>query len=207
MCVNFSFIGYQAYALLSYAMAGSLVAFLIFNHHPARIFMGDSGSLMIGLVNSILVIKFINIASDASVVVPIQSAAAVGISILIIPLLDTLRVFGIRILNGRSPFTPDRNHIHHMLLGKGLGHAAVTLICVGVNIAFVALAYALRSLGSTTLLMIMVAIAFGGIGLLYYTTPRRKNVLVAKRNPELKEIKTTSKVVTLAQEAVSADHN
>lgn len=203
----FFMIGYQAYALLSYAMAGSLVAFLIFNHHPARIFMGDSGSLMIGLVNSILVIKFINIASDASVVVPIQSAAAVGISILIIPLLDTLRVFGIRILNGRSPFTPDRNHIHHMLLGKGLGHAAVTLICVGVNIAFVALAYALRSLGSTTLLMIMVAIAFGGIGLLYYTTPRRKNVLVAKRNPELKEIKTTSKVVTLAQEAVSADHN
>ena len=179
----FFMIGYQAYALLSYAMAGSLVAFLIFNHHPARIFMGDSGSLMIGLVNSILVIKFINIASDASVVVPIQSAAAVGISILIIPLLDTLRVFGIRILNGRSPFTPDRNHIHHMLLGKGLGHAAVTLICVGVNIAFVALAYALRSLGSTTLLMIMVAIAFGGIGLLYYTTPRRKNVLWRSATP------------------------
>ena len=83
----------------------------------------------------------------------------------------------------------------------------VSLICVGANIAFVALAYALRSLGSTTLLMIMVAIALGSVGLLYYSTPRRKNVLVAKRSPDLKEIKTTSKVVTLAQEAVSADHN
>src|SRR5690606_20623805 len=115
--------GYQAYALLAYSLCGSLVAFLIFNHHPAKIFMGDSGSLMIGLINSILVIKFINVASDSSVVVPIASAAAVGISILIVPLVDTLRVFGIRIFKGRSPFSPDRNHIHHMLLSKGLSHA------------------------------------------------------------------------------------
>src|ERR1044071_10457086 len=54
----------QAYALLAYSMAGSLMAFMIINHHPAKIFMGDSGSLMIGLVNSILVIKFINVASS-----------------------------------------------------------------------------------------------------------------------------------------------
>jgi UDP-N-acetylmuramyl pentapeptide phosphotransferase/UDP-N-acetylglucosamine-1-phosphate transferase len=203
----FYMIDYQAYALLAYSLAGSLVAFLIFNHHPARIFMGDSGSLMIGLINSILVIKFINVASDASVVVPIQSAAAVGISILIIPLLDTLRVFGIRILNGRSPFTPDRNHIHHMLLSKGLGHAAVTLVCVAANIAFVVMAYAGRSLGSTLLLVILTALAFSGIGFLYYTTPRRKSVLVASRHGELKEVKTTSKVVTLTQEAATADRN
>lgn len=203
----FYMIDYQAYALLAYSLAGSLVAFLIFNHHPARIFMGDSGSLMIGLINSILVIKFINVASDASVVVPIQSAAAVGISILIIPLLDTLRVFGIRILNGRSPFTPDRNHIHHLLLSKGLGHAAVTLVCVAANIAFVVMAYAGRSLGSTLLLVILTALAFSGIGFLYYTTPRRKSVLVASRHGELKEVKTTSKVVTLTQEAATADRN
>lgn len=203
----FFMIGYEAYALLAYSLAGSLIAFLIFNHHPAKIFMGDSGSLMIGLINAILVIKFINVASDASVVVPIQSAAAVGVSILIIPLLDTLRVFGIRMFNGRSPFTPDRNHIHHLLLSKGLSHAAITLVCVSANIGFVVLAYAGRALGSTYLLMIMTAIAFSGIGLLYYTTPRRRNVLVARRMSELKEVKTTSKVVTLTQEAITADRN
>ena len=190
---------------MAYSLAGSLVAFLIFNHHPAKIFMGDSGSLMIGLVNAILVIKFINVASDASVVVPIQSAAAVGISILMIPLLDTLRVFGIRIFNGRSPFSPDRNHIHHLLLSKGLGHAAITLVCVGVNIGFVVLAYAGRSLGSTYLLLILTTLAFAGIGLLYYTTPQRKRLLVARPVSELKEVKTTSKVVTLTQEAVTAE--
>ncbi|MBL0335502.1 MAG: undecaprenyl/decaprenyl-phosphate alpha-N-acetylglucosaminyl 1-phosphate transferase [Chitinophagaceae bacterium] len=75
----------QAYALLSFAMAGSLVAFMIFNHHPARIFMGDSGSLMIGLINSILVIKFINVAHDPLVAIPIPSAVAVGFAVLIVP--------------------------------------------------------------------------------------------------------------------------
>src|SRR6185436_11193975 len=73
----FFVIGQQAYALLAFSVAGSLVAFLIFNHQPARIFMGDSGSLMIGLVNSILVIKFINVANAPLVAVTIQSAVAV----------------------------------------------------------------------------------------------------------------------------------
>ena len=60
----FFIVDLQAYALIAFSMAGSLVAFMIFNHHPAKIFMGDSGSLMIGLINSILVIKFINVSND-----------------------------------------------------------------------------------------------------------------------------------------------
>ncbi len=202
----FFMINYQAYALLAYALAGSLVAFLIFNHHPAKIFMGDSGSLMIGLINAILVIKFINVASDPSVLVPISSAAAIGFAILIIPLLDTLRVFSIRIVNGRSPFTPDRNHIHHLLLSRGLSHAAVTLVCVALNIAFVALAYAGRFMGSTYLLLIMLTLAFTGFASLYYRKPKR-TLIVAKRVNENGELKTTSKVVTLTQETATADHN
>src|SRR5258708_36088323 len=66
-------IAQQAYALLAFSMAGSLVAFMIFNHHPAKIFMGDSGSLMIGLVNAILVIKFINVANSPVAALPIPS--------------------------------------------------------------------------------------------------------------------------------------
>lgn len=196
----------QAYALLSFAMAGSLVAFLIFNHHPAKIFMGDSGSLMIGLVNSILVIKFINVAGLPSVAVPIESAVAVGFAILIVPLLDTLRVFGIRIFNGRSPFTPDRNHVHHLLLDRGMGHAAITFTCVGINVFFIVLAYLGRSLGPTYLLLIMLVLAFSGLGILYYYKPRRPMV-IAKRMNGATELKTTSKVVTLTQEASIADKN
>ena len=192
-------IGYDAYALLAFALTGSLVAFLIFNHHPAKIFMGDSGSLMIGLVNAILVIKFINVASSPSVAFPIESAVAIGFSILIVPLLDTLRVFAIRIFNGRSPFTPDRNHVHHLLLGWGLGHAAVTITCVLINIAFVTMAYFSRSLGPTYLLLIMLSLSFAGLGLLYYRKPLR-TMVIAKRMDGTAELKTPSKVVNLTTE-------
>lgn len=197
----------QAYALLAFAMAGSLVAFLIFNHHPAKIFMGDSGSLMIGLVNSILVIKFITVADSPAVLIPVDSAAAVGISILIVPLLDTLRVFAIRIVNGRSPFTPDRNHIHHLLLDRGLGHAAVTLTCVSINLFFVAFAYLGRSIGPTYLVLIMLVLSSSGLGLLYYRRKPRRRMVIAKSINGTTELKTTSKVVTLTHEASVADKN
>ncbi|MGN6294886.1 MAG: MraY family glycosyltransferase [Chitinophagaceae bacterium] len=196
-------IGFQAYALLAFALAGSLVAFLIFNHPPAKIFMGDSGSLMIGLINAIMVIKFINVASDPSVAVPLSSSVAIGVAILIIPLLDTLRVFAIRIFNGRSPFTPDRNHIHHLLLSRGLSHAGVTLTCVSANIAFIVLAYTCRSLGSTYLLLLMLTLAFAIFGLLYYTRSAGSTLVVARNNAEPKP---TSKVVTFNTETATAEH-
>lgn len=193
----------QAYALLSFSMAGSLAAFMIFNHHPAKIFMGDSGSLMIGLINSILVIKFINVAHDDSIAIPITSSVAIGFSILIVPLLDTLRVFSIRIINGRSPFTPDRNHVHHLLLDRGLSHAAVTFTCVGINVGFILLAWFGRSLGTTLLLSVMLVLAFSGLGFLYYYR-RRRIMVIAKRRNGAAELKLTTKVVTLTKEAQNA---
>jgi UDP-N-acetylmuramyl pentapeptide phosphotransferase/UDP-N-acetylglucosamine-1-phosphate transferase len=205
--IYFFAINQQAYALLAFSMAGSLVAFMIFNHHPAKIFMGDSGSLMVGLVNAILVIKFISVANSPLVAFQIPSAAAIGFSILIVPLFDTLRVFSIRIINGRSPFTPDRNHVHHLLLEKGLGHAAVTFTCVSVNIGFIILAWLGKSLGPNYLLFIMLVIAFSGMGLLYYRRTTRRTMVIAKRMDGATELKTTSKVVTLTQEAAVADKN
>lgn len=200
-------IEYQAYALLAFAMGGALVAFMIFNHHPAKIFMGDSGSLMIGLINAILVIKFINVGNAPFVAIQIPAAVAIGFSILIVPLLDTLRVFSIRIVNGRSPFTPDRNHVHHLLLDNGLSHAAVTFTCVGINVFFIMLAWFSRSLGPNYLLLILLTVAFSGIGLLYYNKNRRKMV-VAKRLDGATELKRASKVVTLTKETKQvADNN
>lgn len=194
----------QAYALLSFSMAGSLIAFMIFNNHPAKIFMGDSGSLMIGLVNAILVIKFINVAHDPSVAIPITSSVAIGFAILIVPLLDTLRVFSVRIINGKSPFTPDRNHVHHLLLERGLGHAAVTFTCVSINVGFILLAWFGRSLGTTLLLSIMLVLAFSGLGVLYYYR-RRRFMVISKRVDGATELKTTSKVVTLTKEIQTAE--
>lgn len=204
--IYFFVIDHQAYALLAFSMAGSLIAFMIFNHHPAKIFMGDSGSLMIGLVNSILVIKFINVASTPFVTVPVASAVAIGFAILIVPLLDTLRVFSIRILNGRSPFTPDRNHVHHLLLDRGLSHAAVTLACVTINIAFILLAWLGKGLGPNYLLLSLLVVSFTGLGILYKGRTRR-TMVVAKRSDGVAELKAASKVVSLKQESKTADLN
>src|SRR5947207_2847179 len=156
-----------AYSLFAFSLSGSLLAFLIFNHHPAKIFMGDSGSLMIGLVNSILVIKFIIVADSPAITLPIESSVVMGFAILIIPLLDTLRVFSIRIFKGSSPFTPDRNHVHHLLLERGFRHPGVTFLCVMLNLLFIAVAYFGRSLGPTYLLLLILSVAFGGLGVLF----------------------------------------
>ena len=198
--IYFFAVDYQAYALLAFSMAASLAAFMIFNHHPAKIFMGDSGSLMIGLINAILVIKFINVANEPFVTVAVPSAVAVGFAILIVPLLDTLRVFSIRIINGRSPFTPDRNHVHHLLLDRGLSHSAVTFTCVAINIGFILLAWLGQSMGPNYLMLILLTLSFSGLGLLYYRKSRRRSMVVAKQENGTTRLKTASKVVALTKE-------
>ncbi len=172
-----------AYALLALGMAGSLIAFLIFNHQPAKIFMGDSGSLLLGLINAILVVKFISVADSSEVIYKVNSAVAVGFSILIVPLFDTLRVFTIRIFSGRSPFTPDRNHVHHLLLDLNMSHSLVTIICVGINLVFIAMAYYGSVWGSTETIFAMLILAFSGIGILYY----RKSKLTANAKNAVEE--------------------
>ena len=192
-------IGVVSYAALSFSLAGSLAAFLIFNFQPAKIFMGDTGSLLIGLISAILVIKFIDV-STSNLNFPIQASPAIGFAIFMIPLLDTLRVFGIRIIHRRSPFSPDRNHVHHLLLDKNFTHKQITLILVGINLLFIALAYFGRSLGSTWLIISIFALFFAGIGLLYYTRPKQR-LFVAKTSANDTKLTGSSKIL-LTQEAI-----
>ncbi|GAB3412912.1 MraY family glycosyltransferase [Niabella aquatica] len=190
--------GLTSYAILSFSLSAALLAFLIFNFHPAKIFMGDCGSLLIGLILSVLVLKFINTASSPSAVLPVASAAVIGISLLLIPLVDTIRVFSIRILKGRSPFSPDRNHIHHILLDKGFSHSGITLICVSANIAIIAAVYFARKLDSTFLLITVFGFSFITIGTLYSTLSRRKLVVQRQIISHLQAKKATSKVIDLS---------
>lgn len=201
--------GLPVYAMLSFAMAGSLMAFLCFNFNPAKIFMGDSGSLLLGLLNAILVIKFITVAEAPGALVHVASAVAIGFSILIVPLLDTLRVFSIRIFRGRSPFSPDRNHIHHLLLDRGLTHKQVTLSCVGLNLSFIAMAYFGRFLGPTILIFMMIAVSFAMIGALIYLKKPVSKLVVARTFQHSKpepSVQPATKVVTLKAEAAVAEH-
>lgn len=201
--VYFFYAGQLTYAVMALALSGSIIGFLIYNFSPAKIFMGDTGSLLIGLINSILVIKFINVAGNPASNFPFVAAPAIGFSILMIPLFDTLRVFGLRILDRRSPFSPDRTHVHHFLLDLGLSHRMVTITCVTVNIAFICLAFFLRNLGTTTVLSILLCSAFVFIGIIYYSRPKNKNAVT--RKVENADILKSHKLLKLAGEPVEAE--
>ncbi|MEP6674728.1 MAG: MraY family glycosyltransferase [Ferruginibacter sp.] len=201
----FLIVGQYAFAVMALSLAGSILGFLFYNFSPAKIFMGDTGSLLLGFVNAVLVIKFINTASDANPLnpFPLQAAPAIGFAILMIPLFDTLRVFGMRIADRRSPFSPDRNHVHHFLLDLGFSHKMITLICVSVNFGFIALAYFLRPLGTTVVIGVLLTGALIFIGAIYYNRQKSKtnNAAVVKEERLIKQ----HKVLTLASEALETE--
>lgn len=188
------------YAVMAFAMAGSVVSFLIFNFSPAKIFMGDTGSLLLGLVNSILVIKFISLAGTVPGSIPVEAAPAIGFSILMVPLFDTLRVFGLRILDRRSPFSPDRNHVHHFLLDLGMTHQQITFTCVVANIGFVALAYFFRDLGTTAVVGLLLMAGLSLTTLLYYLRNRARSISYTVRHKEPEIISTTKVLGIMAAE-------
>jgi UDP-GlcNAc:undecaprenyl-phosphate GlcNAc-1-phosphate transferase len=129
-------------ALLAVGLGGSLMGFLLFNFQPARIFMGDSGSLIIGVVIYVLTMKMIEFPSQRmSHTMMSVSKPVLAMAILAYPLIDTLRVFIIRAVQGRSPFSADKNHIHHKLLSLGLTHRQVSLVLYAYTVFIIILTF------------------------------------------------------------------
>lgn len=147
-------------ASLAIALAGSLLAFLIFNFSPAKIFMGDSGSLTIGLIICILSIKLIEYPVD-KLNGPLLhlSKPVYVIAALIYPLADTLRIFIIRAAKGVSPFSADRNHLHHRLIDCGLGHRGTVIIIYLFSVLIIGIASATYSLNPSLALIIIASVA------------------------------------------------
>jgi len=207
ICFGFYFYlaGQFTYSVIAFSLCGGLIGFLIYNFSPAKIFMGDTGSLLVGLVNSILLIKFINIASEPSATYYIPSAPAVAFAILMIPLFDTIRVFGMRILHRRSPFSPDRNHIHHFILDTGLNHRNTTLTCVGANIIFILVAVFLRNIESTYLSLILLSLGGVFTAIVYSLRKKKRRQHHFHSIQSEQEIVKTHKMLNLASESVNAD--
>ena len=120
-------------SVIMIAMIGALISFLTWNfaNTKRKMFMGDTGSLVIGflLATNALVIIAGQPVNPNPFFVP-QNAVIFILSILVIPVLDTLRIIVIRLSNGQKPWVADRNHMHHLLLDKGLSHKQATF-CLG----------------------------------------------------------------------------
>lgn len=131
----FLLIGEFSYALISLALLGSIAGFLVYNWYPAKIFMGDTGSLTIGFIISILTIVFLNTNGRLPVdsIYKIDAPISLAIALLIFPIFDTFRVFILRILNKTSPFKADKRHIHHYLFSLNFGIKKIVVVLVTFN--------------------------------------------------------------------------
>ncbi len=153
--------------LVSFALIGSIIGFLYYNlSNTQKIFMGDSGSMLLGFLLVYQAIGFLGINADASATYTTADAPVLLLAILSFPLFDTLRVFTIRAWHKRSPFTADRNHIHHRLLDLGLAHWQTTLLICGANALVVGLAFLVGDLNINMQLLICV-----GLGSILYIMP------------------------------------
>jgi UDP-GlcNAc:undecaprenyl-phosphate GlcNAc-1-phosphate transferase len=153
--------GNQGYTILSFSFVGTLAAFFYFNvfDKKNKIFLGDTGSLVTGFVISILACRFLQLQLVADGLAGIESAPAVIFGVLVIPLFDSLRVFILRIKDGRSPFKADRQHMHHHLLGLGCTHLQATLVLISVNLFFIGLSFYFDRIGIIWLMVVILGTA------------------------------------------------
>lgn len=138
----FFLVGDIIFSILAFAMLGGIIAFLIFNWEPSEIFMGDTGALVIGMMLSIMAIHFINLNRSLPPEFPynFRSSVAPAACIIIIPLIDTARIIILRLSKKKSPFTPDKSHVHHAIMRLGMTHSQSTIILAIVHVVYIGLA-------------------------------------------------------------------
>ena len=154
-------------ALVSFTLIGAVIGFLGFNFSKThKLFMGDSGSLFIGYLLAYQGIAFLGVNESATATFVIAKAPILLLAVLSFPLLDTLRVFVIRAKEGRSPFSADRNHIHHRLLDIGLTHIQATAVIALCNLILIGVVLAMGDLYINVQLFISV-----GVGVALYLVP------------------------------------
>ena len=163
--VYFGLAGETSWSILGICMIGALAVFFIYNVFGLRekIFMGDSGSLLLGYLLTAFVFRFceINAYHEVPEWLHMNAAPAVAICVLTIPIFDTIRVSLTRIQHHRSPFQPDKNHIHHLLLRTGLNHIQTTCVLLSVSVLFIGLAILGRNWNIWLLLFADFSLATG----------------------------------------------
>lgn len=159
-------------ACLAFCLLGGIVGFLRYNISPAKIFMGDTGSLLMGFIISLLCIITVNSfdlkSAFANVVFSPTSAIVVCLAILFIPVFDTFRVFTTRIFKGSSPFKADRTHLHHYLLDMGFTHGQTVTIIMIANIFIITIALLLQDVNPNLGILSILSISLCLFAILFY---------------------------------------
>ncbi len=170
---------YFSKGIAALSLAGAVAGFLRYNIHKAKIFMGDTGSLVCGFVTTCLVIIMVEAKDDYGSYF-LSNSPLLGMSLLVIPIVDTLRVFIIRVLQGRSPFDPDKNHLHHTLLHAGLSQLSTLFVLISINIVFIGVVLYFKQVDLSVQLLILVGlgVALGAVLGWLPTSHRKENKLL-----------------------------
>ena len=169
--------------IIAMAVAGSILGFLRHNTYPARLFMGDTGSQFLGFSLGVIVIVLSqSINSAMSPLIPLM--------ILGLPILDTIAVMSQRIYQMRSPFSPDKNHIHHKLLALGLDHYEAVLVIYLLQSTFVAIAYFMLYESDMLLSIIYLCVSFSVLAIFHIATISswRRSSTEVKQTSRLKQV-------------------
>jgi len=171
-------------ATLCFLLLGSTLGFLPHNFYPAKIFMGDTGSLFLGFSISVISLLGFKNAAFTSFIIPIV--------MLSVPIFDTVWAFIRRMLNGESPFKPDRGHVHHVLLDKNLGHVKSVLVLYAITALF-SLTAVVYTLHTNFAGLVMTVICIAVVELIFNTTGafRHKESPVKEERPKMVKKKST----------------
>ncbi len=159
----FYFSGVYDFAFLSAILAGSCVGFLFFNFNPARIFMGDTGSLTIGFLLAAFSVRAMQLPQEIVFGTVKVEAFSVVFALVLIPSTDAFRVFLTRIIKNISPFAPDKTHIHHLMLKAGMTHKSVSLALYTTQILILLMVFFPPALIALAMLS-----AFVLLGIIFY---------------------------------------
>lgn len=165
------------HAALAFALSGALAGFLRYNFHPAILFMGDTGSLLVGFLLAALGIRFFSLPLHELAYAGVSHGFTVVAGLLFLPVFDVVRVFIIRMLKGKSPFHGDRRHLHHVLVKNGLSASLVCLAEFGATVLFSVLSITWLqrfSTASALLLLFSLAVLLAeGLTIAYLVRSRR----------------------------------
>ncbi|WP_243346540.1 glycosyltransferase family 4 protein [Parabacteroides sp. FAFU027] len=193
LCYAWIFFVYKDYhwAQFCLALAGALIGFLYFNTYPARIFMGDSGSMLLGGAFSVMSLHFLDFTTFQSNDLRLFFPPVIGISIVAIPVFDMMVVFVTRMMRRVSPLKADRRHCHHRLLDLGLNHFQATMILLAANLVVIIFGYYLQMYFSMyTSLIFLTLFILGLEGLLL-------GLHIRRQRSSIREITGEEKVVLL----------
>ena len=169
--VLFGFMHVDGVAWVCFSLAGATLGLLFYNIAPAKIYMGDTGSMLLGFTIFVLSVLFIKEYGTHSSELPMihspQAAMMITFSILFMPVYDALRVFILRASRGISPFKADRTHLHYYLLDAGFTHSQSVLIIFTINILIIAAAYLMQDLNPVVTLSGMVLLASMALLVIY----------------------------------------